>query len=189
MPDRGPKVFGIGFHKTATSSLAQALALLGYVVTGPNLVRHPQIAQVAPGLVHHLVPRFDAFQDNPWPMLFRQVDKAWPGSRFILTLRDEADWLRSALRHFGSDETPMRRWIYGAGAPRGNEKVYLARYRRHNQEVLAHFRDRPEDLLVMDIGAGNGWRPLCGFLGHCVPEGAAFPHANSARARETGTRA
>jgi hypothetical protein len=30
------KVFGIGFHKTATTSLAKALSYLGYRVTGPN---------------------------------------------------------------------------------------------------------------------------------------------------------
>src|SRR5215472_9937783 len=39
------KVFGIGFHKTATTSLAKALSYLGYRVTGPNWVDNPNPAE------------------------------------------------------------------------------------------------------------------------------------------------
>jgi len=39
------KVFGIGFHKTATTSLAKALSYLGYRVTGPNWVYDPNPAE------------------------------------------------------------------------------------------------------------------------------------------------
>jgi hypothetical protein len=39
------KVFGIGFHKTATTSLATALSYLDYRVTDPNWVDNPNIAE------------------------------------------------------------------------------------------------------------------------------------------------
>jgi hypothetical protein len=75
----------------------------------------------------------------------------------------------------------MRRWIYGAdaGCPEGNESTYIERYERHNREVLEYFRDRPDDLLVMDIPADAGWDKLCVFLGRDVPD-EPFPHANKA---------
>ena len=60
---------------------------------------------------------------------------------------------------------------------RGNEPLYLDRYRKHNREVRAYFADRQEDFLVLDLAGGDGWSELCGFLGDPVPN-KAFPHAN-----------
>jgi hypothetical protein len=179
MPANARKVFGIGFHKTGTTSLADALTVLGYRVTGPNGVRLKGMNhEVAWGLASQLLPRFDAFQDNPWPMLYKELDRAVPGSRFILTLRSEDEWLDSVIRHFGTSGTPMREWIYGVGAPIGHEDVFLDRYRRHNRDVMEHFKGR-EDLLVMRITDGDGWRLLCPFLGRAEPE-MPFPHSNPA---------
>jgi hypothetical protein len=178
-----PKVFCIGFHKTGTSSLGAALELLGRRVAGPFGVRDDDISQQAlPGALER-VPRFDAFQDNPWPLLYVEMDERFPGSRFVLTVRAEKEWSASVGAHFGGVSTPMREWIYGAGAgdPVGHDDLYVERYRRHNDEVVAHFADRPDDLLVMDLGRGDGWTELCGFLG-ADPPGVPFPHANRGRA-------
>jgi hypothetical protein len=180
-----PKVFGIGFHKTGTSSLGEAFRVLGYRVTGPNGVhRKGMNTEMAMATALELLPRFDAFQDNPWANLFREMDREAPGSRFVLTMRPEEDWLLSVTGHFGPRSTPMREWIYGPGlgSPLGNEDLYVERYRRHNREVLEYFAHRPDDLLVIDITRGDGWGKLCPFLGHDVPE-QGFPHSNSATAR------
>jgi len=172
------KIFGIGFHKTGTKSLARALSGLGYSVTGPNGTQDPEIATKVFDYVDIITPHFDAFQDNPWPVIFRELDERFPGSKFILTIRDPKAWIRSAVNHFGHEDTPMRRWIYGVGHPAGYEDTYLRRYEQHNHDVLLYFRDRPTDLLVMDLRRGDGWNKLCPFLGHQVPE-TPFPHANS----------
>lgn len=175
------KVFCIGFHKTGTTSMGVALQLLGYRVTGSLGTRDARIAEKVHTLVDATVPHFDAFQDNPWPVLYQYLDRQYPGSRFILTVRSAESWIRSQVRDFSRNETPMRQWIYGAGCPAGNEEIYLARYRRHNDEVLAYFADRPEDLLLMDLPAGDGWDKLCAFLGKPVPA-VPFPRANRASA-------
>jgi hypothetical protein len=176
---KSPKVFGIGFHKTGTLSLGNALTMLGYRVCGPAGVFDPDIARKLPGLAIEAARQFDAFHDNPWPLLFRELDQAFPGSRFVLTLRDEDAWWRSALTYFGPETTPMRELIYGPGSPVGNEEVYRQRFRAHNRAVLEHFARRPRDLCVMDITAGDGWDKLCAFLDVPVPP-AAFPHRNKA---------
>ena len=173
-----PKVFCIGFHKTGTKSLARALEILGYRVTGPNGARDPRIAEHALPMALDIASRFDAFNDNPWPVLFREMDAAFPGARFILTRRAPETWIASVVRHFGDERTPMREWIYGPGlgAPRGNERAYLDRFRGHNEDVIEHFSGR-ECLLTMDITAGDGWERLCGFLGMPIPD-RPFPHVN-----------
>ncbi len=177
------KIFGIGFHKTGTTSLANALSCLGYRVTGPNGVDNPNIAEEVHEMAFDLVSKFDAFQDNPWPILYKELDHKFPGSKFILTVRPPDDWLRSMVNHFNEEETPMREWIYGVGHPKGNEDVYIARYERHNREVREYFKDRGKDLLVLNITAGEGWGKLCPFLGERIPA-VRFPCANTALERE-----
>ena len=174
-----PKVFCIGFHKTGTTSLAVALKMLGYRVTGPNGTKDPDIADKVYTMADELVARHDAFQDNPWPVLYRYLDEKYPGSKFIMTIRSTESWINSQVKDFGLTETPMRRWIYGVGCPEGNEDVYVERYERHNREVLDYFSERPDDLLILDLPKGHGWPELCVFLGVEVPD-RPFPHANKA---------
>ena len=76
-----PKVFCIGFHKTGTTTMRAALEMLGYRVTGPNGTRDPEIAAKLEAMVDRLATEFDAFQDNPWPLVYRRMDAEWPGSR------------------------------------------------------------------------------------------------------------
>jgi hypothetical protein len=175
------KVFCIGFHKTGTTSLETALTKLGYKVTGCFGTKDPDIANKVHEMAYAKVDKFDAFQDNPWPILYRELDERFPGSKFILTRRPTESWINSQVKDFATAETPMRRWIYGdnAGCPAGNEEIYKARYERHNREVQEYFADRPDDLLVIDLPNDDGWSRLCPFLGHPVPD-EPFPHSNKA---------
>ena len=177
------KVFCVGFHKTGTTSLDQALTHLGYTTTGPNWIDNPHIEEEALALADGLIHQFDAFIDNPWPVLYKHLDQT-PASIFILTIRDPESWIKSVVNHFGSTNTQMRQWIYGFGYPVGNEDVYLKRFIQHNQEVLDHFGDR---ILVLDLFNGDGWDKLCAHLGKEVPK-IPFPHLNKARGRDAGIR-
>jgi len=129
-----------------------------------------------------LADEFDALQDVPWAAMFRDLDIAYPGSRFILTIRGESSWLRSASRHFGSTDIPLHEWLYGTGVLQGNEKAYIDRFRQHHKEVREYFKHRPCDLLTMDFSAGDGWERLCEFLGEQEPN-RPFPHSNKSRER------
>lgn len=177
-----PKVFCIAFHKTGTTSLADALKTLSYRITGPNGVGDPNIAENAWPMARELVGRFDAFRDNPWPVLFEKLDLAFPGSKFILTERDPSAWIESVVAHFGAQETPMRKWIYGFGSPLGHEDIYVDRYMNHNALVKNYFSCRSHDFLRMQIMEGDGWDKLCGFLEVDRPE-IDFPHSNRASSR------
>lgn len=180
------KVFCIGFHKTGTTSLELALKKLGYRVTGSFGTKDPSIADKVHEMAYAMAEDYDAFEDNPWPILYRELDERFPGSKFILTRRPAEAWIKSQVRDFATTETPMRRWIYGedAGCPEGNEDTYIARYERHNREVLEYFAERPDDLLVFDLPKGDGWDKLCPFLGHEIPD-KPFPHANKASLSRT----
>jgi hypothetical protein len=129
-----------------------------------------------------LLPQFDAFADNPWPLYFREFDAIFPDAKFILTTRNPDQWYTSVCKHFGGSETKMRRWIYGAGSPLGNREVYVDRLRKHQEAVRNHFMDRSESLLEFDVSASHGWNELATFLGRPSPN-RAFPKLNTATMR------
>ncbi|WP_413207376.1 sulfotransferase [Rhodospirillum sp. A1_3_36] len=178
MIENPPKVFCIGFQKTGTTSLGAALELLGLRVCGAFGCWRPDIAQVATNLANGISACYDAFQDNPWPMLYGQMDWQWPGSRYIFSHRPEDVWMASMRNYFRDGGSPMEEWLYGSRAIASlPDCVLLDRYRRHTDEVKAYFSGRPNDLLVFDI-SHHGWEELCGFLGMAVPD-KPFPHCNN----------
>ncbi len=177
-----PLVVGVGFQKTGTSSLRDALRMLGCSVGDNN---HQVLWPYLHGnfeRVWRKLRAFDAVEDNPWPLMYKDIDAHVPGSKFILTVRDPERWYDSVARHIGDLRDPMHEWIYGVGKglPKDDKAHTLAVYTRHNQEVMDHFKDRQDDLLVVDFTQGAGWEELCGFLGHDVPD-IPFPHANNQR--------
>ena len=177
------KIFCIGFHKTGTKSMAKALRILGYTVTGPNGTQDIHIASNVYNMATSLIPKYDAFQDNPWPIIYKEIDRLYPESKFILTLRDSRSWIKSQINYFGNETSPMRKWIYGEnhGCPKGNEKIYIQRFEAHNRDVKAYFQNRQNDLLVMNIfEETNHWEKLAAFLEKEIPD-LPFPHENKTK--------
>jgi hypothetical protein len=189
------KIFGIGMHKTATTSLHHALQALGYDSwhwSGAHQAKAIWREMNNEGYSRTL-DRYHAASDLPIPRLYRQLDAAYPGSKFILTMRGDDAWIDAVKRHFDPSLNPMRAgWnndpftnrihtiMYGR--PDFDAETFLARYRRHNDEVREHFRHRPDDLLVMHMEDGGArWPELCGFLGVPIPEGMDYPRANGGK--------
>lgn len=183
-----PKVFCIGFQKTGTSSMRDALQRLGYRVIGVY-GRNQTLAQLRETYVEQgiaLARQHDAVEDMPWPLIFRELDAAFPGSRFVLTLRDTDRWYRSIAGHFGANPYHIQQLTYGedAPAPVGHEQRYRQVYEAHNTAVRKYFAGRPQDLLVMELEKGDGWAKLGEFLGVPVPEGP-FVRTNTSGQRSS----
>lgn len=175
-----PKIFCIGWHKTGTSTLGDALIELGYKVSGARLDLAASLLKGDKHTTLELAKDFEALQDVPWAMLFKELDKAYPNSKFILTIRDEQAWLKSAQQHFRDTYSDMHKWIYGKGILLGHEDLYLRRYRKHYQDVEEYFKDRSEDIIVMDFKKGDAWEKLCDFLDKPIPK-KPFPHSNKGK--------
>jgi hypothetical protein len=176
------KIICVGFHKTGTTSLGRALQILGYSVIGARTMLARSCSEGDLTRIYDLMDQFDACEDNPWAVLFKELDERYPGSRFILTLRDSESWRKSALNHFGHRKTAMRKWIYGRSSIVGYEDLYVERMERHNEEVRAYFAERPADLLELRLTEGEGWEKLCPFLEQQVPS-VLFPHLNHRQKR------
>ncbi|MBB4315786.1 sulfotransferase family protein [Roseospira marina] len=183
---RGPKVFCLGFQKTGTTTLGIALEKLGYRVDGPFGFFYDDPEKLRADMhdiARRRLRRFDAVQDMPWPLMYRELDAWHPGSKFILTVRSPESWIKSIM-YFGTFQHPIQQVTYGTdyGTPVGNEEHYKAVYSAHNEEILDYFKDRKSDLLVIDITKDFNWETLCGFLECPIPD-EPFPRANTKESR------
>ena len=178
------KIFGVGLSRTGTTSLHMALLLMGKASIHYPLNAAPYWL-AGDFYLYDPLAEFDACLDIPTSAYFRELDKAYPGSRFILTVRNEDQWASSIERLYAnlpksSQHTQLRDMV--RLVTYGTVNFHSDRYRRifneHNDAVQAYFKNRPDALLVMDISAGDGWEKLCPFVEEKIPT-VEFPKLNS----------
>lgn len=176
-PDRKGPVFGIGFGKTATTSLYKALTWLGYRSchwrsdTFSDETR--QLIEAGSPLPFEAYTNVASVMDS-----YAMLDRTFPSAVFILTVRDLADWLASMTRHVtynrglnDSAVRPRHTWVDVDPVGWRSQRIL------HHEAVFRYFKDRPDKLLVLDIPAGDGWPSLCRFL-NCAQPAVRFPHVD-----------
>ena len=185
------KIFGIGYPKTATSSLALALEILDYrgfhdAVELVEAYRNKNLKN------SEFLKKGDAFIGSI-AFFYRELYELYPDAKFILTVREENKWLDSARRHF-KFVVPWKRTnkyimtrIF-SDLTHFSEEIFLKCYKEHNRKIKEFFRNKG-NLLIMDICNGDGWEKLCPFLGKAVPD-IDFPKVNyyHLEARSPGRR-
>lgn len=179
-----PRIFGIGLNKTGTTSFHEALTTLGFesLHWGGPTVRQLVEAALAAGepLLSRLDPRFDAFSDVlPLATNFELLDRQYPGSRFVLTVRPVDEWVRSRRQHVENNIRRREAGLYHGNFLEVDEDGWRAEWAEHMGRVRSYFAGR-DDFLELDITAGQGWPPLCRFLGVPAPS-TPFPWRNRAR--------
>jgi hypothetical protein len=192
-----PKVFGVGLSRTGTRSLTAALQVLGF-----DTVHYPVDEDTFRELAYGqydltILKDHDGLTDITTVPYYQQLDHAFPGSKFVLTVRDEVSWLRSCQTHWfnrpalkpGADYEQevhfnMRRLLRAAvyGCYNFVPERFAWVYRQHVRGVLDYFKDRPEDLLVLDVCGGEGFEKLAPFLERPIPT-EPFAHKGAVLSR------
>jgi len=92
------KIFGIGLGHTGTRSLNEALNILGYrsIHWPTDRATYHELSNGVYDLA--VLKSADALTDITAAAFFAQFDKAYPGSKFILTQRDIDKWAARMLR-------------------------------------------------------------------------------------------
>jgi hypothetical protein len=189
MAQHDDKIFCIGFYKTGTTTLYDALRALGYhTVNGDTPGSYPGaddgatlIKQIDAG--NFRLPTFDMF--NPYFRIWRQIYDLYPDAKYVLTVRDEDRWIESCVKFYRNRRLrPMRVWMFGphANPARSPEsrQAWLDAYRAHNAAVRDFFASRGQQFFEFDPTREGSWDRLCAFLGAPVP-GQPWPHANPTR--------
>lgn len=178
------KVFCIGWPKTGTTSITQALRTLGLFswhfspwVIGCSSFSS-DVSKVS--LNFDSIAEYDAMADLPICALFRELDMSFPGSKFIFTTRPVGSWINSAISDIensidrtGSMHAAVR-WAYGIDSI--DREVFINRYTLHQKLVSEYFSGR-SDILVIELNEENPWQRLCDFLNLPIPD-EPFPFLN-----------
>ena len=182
-------VFGIGLNKTGTISFHEALVTLGFrsLHWGGAPVRAAIVRAMEDGrpMLEYL-PGYDAFSDiTILTENFQILDRQYPRSKFVLTTRDLDTWLESRRHHVEKNVANKAEGLYDGLFLTVDYVGWRRLYTEHHARVYEHFAGRRDDLLVMNVIAGDGYDVLCPFLGRRPPDDA-FPWRNPGVTRPSG---
>lgn len=185
------KVFGIGWGKTGTCTLALCLKRFGFRYAGFSSKFLKQVHQGIKDPAIAAVQTVDSVANFPWNILYKELDAAYPHSKFILTVRrDSKTWLKSMQvqedrrvgRRAGVHKAGMR-MLHDVKCVRGNEAKVALTYTRHNVAVEEYFDGRrvvdvglkDASLLIACWETGTTFAELAAFLSLPCPRGK-IPH-------------
>lgn len=187
-------VIGAGLGRTGTLSLKYALEQLGLgrcyhmmeVFQIPAAPR--QWSDAADGKPVDWDEVFEGFGctvDWPSAEFYRQLADYYPRAKVVLTVRDPQSWYESTqatIFNFDNHSGANPEWlemvqkVIGAkfGGDLHTREHCIDVYNRHNDEVR---RTIPAERLL-EYTPGQGWGPLCDFLGLPVPD-EPYPKVNT----------
>ena len=185
-------VIGAGFGRTGTESMKLALEHLGFgpchhmkeVIVDPAKVRlWRAIARGEPPDWEAAFAGYRSAVDWPSAFFWRELAEHYPRAKIILTLRSAESWYASMektiLENIGPGNDPesigvrlIGERVFGGRLDRAH---VVAAFEKNTADVQAAFgADR-----LLTYRVGDGWEPLCRFLGKPVPE-VEYPRTNKA---------
>lgn len=194
------QVIGAGLGRTGTLSLKAALERLGFapcyhmieVLTAPERGRHwLEGAKSGSYDWDAIFAGYRATVDWPAAAFWLELAQRYADAKVVLSLRDAGRWYDSVMNTIypvmmqgPPEQAPqvlrdLHRMVYELVYERTfggrlEDRAHAERvFEAHNQAVIDAI---PASHLLV-YRAGDGWEPLCRFLGVPVP-GEAFPHLN-----------
>jgi hypothetical protein len=161
------KIFIIGLPRTSTTSICSKFLALGFSVAHTAYTENTfEQAQV--------------IADTPIFSDFERLDNFYPKSKFIYLERDLSSWLPSIKqllqrmfhniqRNDGGFNPYIKHSYQTTFSPFTDENIMNERfleacYLKHQSRVLQYFKDRPKDLLTIDISHKDSLSKLLNFL-------------------------
>ena len=186
------KVVGSGLGRTGTKSMQTALNMLGL---GPchhmvEVFAHPESRllwiEASKGKPDWdaIFADYQSVVDYPGARYWREIAAHYPNAKVLHTVRDADQWFDSTQATIfapdgpGTKPGPFQEFfdsVVSDFRDHMHDRAFMTDYfRRHTETVI---RAIPKDrLLVYQVG--DGWEPLCKFLGVKVPA-EPFPSENS----------
>jgi len=200
------KYFCVGRNKTGTTSLKKSFEDLGFIVGNQRKGEKLFDKYFFDGEYTHIINycrSAEVFQDVPFSHfeVIEHIDKAYPNSKYILTIRDNSDQWYNSLTKFHSklfgkngripSYEDLEKAIYirkgfqlntikahgtTPAAPYDKE-IMCKHYEAHNKSVIEYFKDRPQDLLVINLSDRQAYQKFIDFIEVDSPFDA-FPWEN-----------
>ena len=133
---------------------------------------------------------FDFFHDVPYSFNYELIDKQYPDSKFILTIRDEDDWFKSLFHYVRlplpecSPKKLLNAIYHHEIILEEHKEEVIGLYRKYNNDVITYFKDTPEKLLIVNLCDKNKntseiIQKISDFTKLTISNNFVFPHENS----------
>ena len=175
------KIFGIGLNKTGLTSLGNYNLYCS--PTYENIVK----AKNNINEIYEIADNFEIFEDQPWPLIFKELYYKYPESKFILTIRkNDEEWFDSLVRNSQKKgPTKQSLEVYGYYDPNESNKLdHLIIYKNHNSDVINFFKkNNPNKLLILSTDDFNKEEKIYNFLEKDFDKDnyIKYPHSNKGK--------
>ena len=155
------KIFAIGFNKSGTTSLHYLFKEMGFSsYHGTSWRKHQKI---------RFFLYYRCFSDGKPSDELAKLDKLFPGSKFILQVRELNSWIYSRLEHIERQKQENRNETRGQYWDNTEKavKMWIKERNEYHTFVLSYFSKRPSDLLIINyIRDELASEKICEFLSH-----------------------
>lgn len=184
------KIFQIGFNKCGTTTIhnffsKNGLSSIHFARGNLAKIIHRKIARRQSNLLGRF-KGFRVFTDmelvSPDNIIyafyyFKQLDKKYPGSKFILNIRNIRHWIKSRLNHGNGSYLKNSMQYFNI-----SKEEVIAKWKQewysHLKNVSMHFQNRPNDLLVFNIEKHNVDRIVKFFAPYFHLDKSFWDHKN-----------
>lgn len=161
------KIIVLSHNRTATQSTEKFLTDLGFKCAhwGGSFISIPDSETMSKDELFNklisLTSEYDAFMDIPFNYIYEQLDKTYPGSKFILITRPSHEWVKSIRNIYASfNQSGIEsyfRYLLEKYLP--NPKRYIEQitdteleyvHNCHIEDILKYFKNS-NNLLHLDL--------------------------------------
>lgn len=193
------KVFQIGFSKCGTVTLANFFSSNGIptIHHGSDgilpLTMYQNHQQNRPLISpefnqYYVFTDLDLLQHEPQisigMQLFKELDKQYPDSKFILNTRDKTAWLKSRSRQTVAPDRKTLLQITAQMHGISTDEVlnrWSQEWDDHHRAVQEYFKDRPNDLLVFNIETDDPEKIVSFFKDYFILDKRLYTHQNRSK--------
>tara|TARA_R100001163_G_C5040284_1_gene178566 strand:- start:588 stop:1193 length:606 start_codon:yes stop_codon:yes gene_type:complete len=142
------KIFNLGMSKTGTTSFHSLMEEL-YLTSTHDI-------SISEHTVDELKKEFTLKDCYSGALChrFKDIYTTFPNAKYILTIRDEHDWLKSARKHFSPSDIHYNQFrvaIFGTSKVwELSDQKMLDAYNKINEEIIDFFKDK-ENFMVLNF--------------------------------------
>jgi hypothetical protein len=163
------KIFQIGFNKCGTGNLYKLFKESGYnsvhwykgKLAKTIKFNYDNNIKILDGIDNFIFYSDMDSSIDDFPIegykYFKEIDKQYPGSKFILNIRPVEKWINSRIKHNPYGKNTTRTYggqfkdHYKLGSIEEVKEFWRKDWEHHINDVLNYFKDRPDDLIVFNI--------------------------------------